>query len=264
MTTEKGARPVVTVIMPAFNSAQTLRESAQSVLDQSVDSLELIVIDDRSSDGTAAIAAELASSDSRVRLVRRSERGGPAAARNDGIAAARGRYLAFCDADDLWLPTKLERQLDVAAATGAALLYSSYHRVDADFAGSVAGFRSEGRVVEAPTRLTHAQLLRANVVGCLTAVVDTRQTGPVQMPDLPGAEDWALWLRILREGGLAVGITEPLALYRAASPGSHSAQRQRAVRAVWQVLRTEERLSVPSALLHLVTDIVAALRKSRI
>jgi len=250
--------------MPAFNSARTLRESAQSVLDQSVDSLELIVIDDLSTDDTAAIAQNLAARDARVRLISRPERGGPAAARNEGMAAARGRFIAFCDADDLWLPTKLERQLELAKASGAALIFSSYRRVDAGFAGPAAESSAPERVIHAPARVTYAELLRHNVIGCLTAVIDTRKTGPVSMPDLPGAEDWGLWLRILREGGQAVGITEPLALYRTAQQGSHSAGRWRAVRAVWRVLRAEERLSLPSAVLHLVTDAVSALRKSRV
>jgi len=263
VTIEKGGRPTVSVIMPAFNSAQTLRESAQSVLDQTWNSVELIVVDDASTDDTPALAEDLASRDARVRLIPRAEQGGPAVARNTGIAAAQGRYLAFCDADDLWLPEKLERQLELAAATGAALIYSSYHRVDAGFAGSAASFRPDGRVIQAPPRLTHAELLRRNAIGCLTAVVDRDQTGPVEMPNIPGAEDWALWLQILRNGRAAVGVREPLALYRVASAGSHSAQRRRAVGAVWRVLREQERLSWPAALRHPVTDAMAGPRTSR-
>jgi glycosyltransferase involved in cell wall biosynthesis len=264
VTIEKGTRPAVTVIMPAFNSARTLRDSAQSVLDQTVKSLELIIIDDGSTDATAEVAEQLASSDARARLIRRPVSGGPAVARNTGMAEARGRYVAFCDADDMWLPAKLERQLELTGTTGASLVYSGYHRVDADFAGTAASFRSEGRVVHVPASVSHAQLLRSNVIGCLTALVDVEQTGALSMPDIPGAEDWALWLRILRDGRLAVGIDEPLALYRAAQSDSHSARRWNAVRAVWRVLRKEEGLSVPRAAAHVAADAASALRKSRI
>lgn len=250
--------------MPVFNGARTLRRSMTSVLDQTCRNLELVVVDDGSTDETVPITDELARHDQRVRLIRRERSGGPAAARNTGIASGTARYLAFCDADDLWLPGKLERQLEEAEATGAALVYSGYHRIDSSFAGSATDFVPEGRVVHVPTRLTRAALLRRNVIGNLTAVVDTRRTGPVSMPDIPGAEDWALWLGILRAGGTAVGINEPLALYRAAQPGSHSADRRRAVRAVWQVLRQQERLAVPSAAVHLATGALAALRKNRI
>ncbi|GAB3385124.1 glycosyltransferase family A protein [Humibacter soli] len=264
MTIDKGPHPEVTVIMPAFNSARTLRDSAQSVLDQTVDSLELIIIDDGSTDDTATVAQELAAGDARVRVIRRAASGGPAVARNTGIAQARGRYLAFCDADDLWFAPKLERQFDVARRTGAALVYSAYQRVAADFAGPASAAVPGERVVHVPTELTYRQLLRSNEIGCLTALVDIQQTGPVAMPDVPGAEDWALWLHVLRTGGAAAGIDEPLALYRAAQPGSHSAQRWSAARAVWHVLRREEGLSAPRAALHLVTDAAAALRKSRL
>ena len=250
--------------MPTHNSARTLRESVASVLDQTFQSLELIVVDDGSSDASAQVVDEISTRDARVRLIRRASTSGPAVARNTGLAQARGRYLAFCDSDDLWLPTKLERQLEVLEVSGATLAYSGYHRVASDFAGTAARFRTEGRIVHVPTSLTHAQLLRGNVVGCLTAVVDVEQTGPVAMPDVPGAEDWALWLHILRDGGTAVGIDEPLALYRASQPRSHSARRWRAVRAVWRVLREEERLSAPRATGHLVTTTIAALRKNRI
>lgn len=264
MTVARDPLPLVTVVIPVFNGARTLRQSVHSVLDQTCRDLELVVVDDGSTDETAHIVEELAGQDGRVRLVRRQRSGGPAAARNTGIASGTGRFIAFCDADDLWLPSKLERQLDLAESSGAALVYCGYHRVDASFAGSAADFVPEGRVVHVPTRLSHAALLRRNVIGNLTAVVDTHLTGPVSMPDVPGAEDWALWLRIVRESGAAVGIDEPLALYRASQPGSHSADRWRAVRAVWHVLRCQEKLSGPSAAVHLLTGVVAALRKNQI
>lgn len=264
MNASREATPSVTVVMPVFNGARTLQRSVASVLDQSFGDLELLIVDDASTDATAALVEGICARDSRVRLVRREVGGGPAAARNTALAMARGRFVAFCDADDLWLPTKLERQLDLAAATGAPLLYCGYHRIAADFAGTAEEFVPEGRVVEVPERAAHGALLRRNLIGNLTAVVDRRVTGDISMPDLPGAEDWALWLRIVREHGPAAGIDEPLALYRASQAGSHSSDRWRAIRAVWTVLRRQERLSPPVAAFHLAAGIVAALRKSRI
>ncbi|MCS6711048.1 glycosyltransferase family 2 protein [Brachybacterium sp. EF45031] len=250
--------------MPVFNGAHTLEQSMGSVLDQTCADLELLVVDDASTDSSAQVVERAASADPRVRLLRRASSGGPAAARNTALASARGRYVAFCDADDLWLSHKLERQLELARTSGAALVYCGYHRIAADYAGSVAQFTPDGRVVRVPSRLTHAQLLRRNVIGNLTAVVDTARTGPVRMPDLPGAEDWALWLKVVREHGPAAGIDQPLALYRTAQAHSHSADRGRAVRAVWRVLRQQEHLSRPGAAVRLLTGIAAALRKRRI
>lgn len=249
--------------MPAYNSAATLAGSVRSVLGQTMGDLELIVADDGSTDGTAEVVEDFAAEDHRVRVLRLPGRRGPAGARNAALAVARGRFAAFCDSDDAWLPTKLERQLAVAEATGAPLVFSAYHRVDADHDG-VPGAVPDGRVVRVPGTVTHDQLLRRNVVGCLTAMVDLDQSGPLAMPDIPGAEDWATWLSVLRDGGTAVGIDEPLALYRTAQTESHSRRRWRAVCAVWRVLRDQERLGPVRAAGHLVTDAVAALHKTRI
>lgn len=250
--------------MPVFNGNATLHQSMMSILRQSVEDLELIVVDDGSSDDSVHIAERLAQTDDRVRLERREKSGGPAAARNTGIVKAKGQYLAFCDADDMWLPHKLERQLECAKRSGAALIYSSYHRIAPSFRASAEAFEPEGRVVCVPTKLTHEELLAGNKIGNLTAMVNLSVTGPVTMTDRPGAEDWALWLEITRRFGAAHGIEEPLALYRAEQKGSHSNDRLRAIRAVWRVLREQENVPRWKAAWYLMRSSIAALRKSRI
>src|SRR5256714_13067953 len=112
--------PTISVIMPAFNAAPHIRQSIQSVLAQTFDNWDLIVVDDGSTDETATLAGSF--SDSRIRCVRR-ENGGQAAARNTGIVNTHGEFIAFLDADDLWLPAKLDRQLDVARRTRADVVY---------------------------------------------------------------------------------------------------------------------------------------------
>src|SRR5690606_7575230 len=151
--------------MPVFNGARTLRQSVTSVLDQTFRSLELVVVDDASTDDTVRIAEELAKGDARVRIVRRERSGGPAAARNSRLVGGPGRFRAFCDVDGLGVPGKLERQLDLARSSGASRLYCGYHRVSADFAGTGAGFVPAGRVVYVPTELSRERLLRRNVIG---------------------------------------------------------------------------------------------------
>lgn len=250
--------------MPVYNGTATLHQSMMSILRQSVPDLELVVVDDGSSDDSAAIVERLAQEDERVRLERRPHSGGPAAARNTGIATAKGRYLAFCDADDIWLPHKLERQIACAERTGAPLIYSSYHRIEPGFHDSAEDFEPSGRVVCVPTKLTYEKLLTGNHIGNLTAMVNRAVAGPVTMPDYQGAEDWALWLTITREHGAAHGVQEPLALYRAAQDDSHSADRVRAIRAVWRVLRDQENVPRLKAAWCLARNAVGALKKSKI
>lgn len=126
------ARPLVSVIVPAFNAASTLRESVESALAGYHENIEIIIVDDGSADATAQVGEELAAEDARVSLHRR-DNGGVSAAFNSGLAAARGEYVARLDADDLWHPAKLERQLEVARRNpAAALIYTWVRYIDAD------------------------------------------------------------------------------------------------------------------------------------
>ena len=124
--------PLVTVVTPVWNAAATLAEAVASVGAQTLPSWELILVDDASTDGSREIARRLAAEEPRIRLIERAENGGAAAARNDAIRAARGRLVAFLDADDRWHPEKLARQAAFMAARGHPLVYSAYRRIAAD------------------------------------------------------------------------------------------------------------------------------------
>ena len=163
--------PLFTVVTPVWNAAATLGEAAASVAAQSLPDWEQILVDDGSTDGSRALAAALAAADPRRRLLAWDDNRGAAEARNAAIRAARGRYIAFLDADDRWHPEKLARQLAQHGATGAGLVFSAYRRIGAD--GRALG------TVAVPPRVDRAGLLRGNVIGCLTAVYDTARFGKV-------------------------------------------------------------------------------------
>lgn len=231
------AEPAVSVIMPCRNAAATLGAALDSLAAQSRTDWEVLVIDDGSQDDSAALAARRAALDPRIRPLATPGRLGVAGARNLGIAAARGRWIAFLDADDRWRPEKLALQLPVLQA-GAPIVFSAYDRVDA--AGRRLG------TVPARPRVCYRDALGGNPIGCLTGIWDRSVFGQARMPELPMHEDYAFWLALLRSGACATGLPQVLAEYRVAA-GSHSGHKRRAALAVWRILRAEPDLGWPQA-----------------
>ena len=231
--------PAVSVLMPIYNAEATLARSVASVRAQSLRDWELLLIDDGSTDGSAALAARLALGDPRIWALVPGGNRGAAAARNLGLVQARGRHIAFLDADDRWHPEKLSRQLAFMVETGAALSYTAYLRVD-----------PEDRLIahqRAWPVLDYRAMLGPNRMGCLTVIYDRARLGDQPMPEIPLQHDYALWLRLLRLGGPARGLDEPLACCRIAR-GSLSSDKAAAVRDIWRVWRREEGLSWAASL----------------
>lgn len=248
MLSREERSPLVSVVMPMHDAAAFVGAGIRSVQAQTVQEWELLVVDDSSSDDSHAVAERAAAADPRVRVLRNEGPGGAGPTRNVAIEAARGRYIAFLDSDDLWLPTKLERQLALLEVSGAPLVYSAYYKVDADFAGEAVDFTPNGRVVRPPLRLEYRHMLRQDYIGFLTAMYDTRALGKRLLPSIERRQDYALMLGILRDGHVARGLDEPLALYRAGRAGSLSANKLVAARYNWHIYRHVERLPLPRAL----------------
>ncbi|NIZ15304.1 glycosyltransferase family 2 protein [Phaeobacter sp. HF9A] len=219
--------------MPVYNAEMTLEQAVESVQAQRFEAWELLLIEDGSQDGSAEICARLSLKDNRIRLLRQPGNTGAAAARNAGLAAARGRYIAFLDADDRWLESKLQRQIAFMQETGTVFSYSGFWRRHG----------TDQYQVRVPKRVTRADLLRGNVIGCLTAIFDRTYFGELQMPLLRMRQDFAFWLLLLEHCDEAQGIDEPLAVYNV-HPHSLTAGRARAMRATWHMYRTHLGLPV--------------------
>jgi len=242
---------LVSVIMPVYNAEATMRRSIESVLAQSFAALELIPVDDGSRDGSAAIIAEYAAADPRVRPLRQAN-AGVAAARNAGIAAARGSHVAFLDSDDWWAPHKLELQLAEMRRRGALVSYTAYQRVAED-----------GRalsMVTPPAEVGYREMLGSNHIGNLTGMYD-RRLGDAEFQRI-GHEDYVFWLDRVRRAGKAVRVpaAEPLAFYLVRN-GSVSANKLRAAGWQWRIYRDVERLSLPAAAWYMLQYAGHALRK---
>lgn len=246
----EGRDPLVSVIVPVFNAGAVLERAAASVIAQDMADWELLLIDDGSGDASAQVIEHLAAHDPRIRGLRQGRNTGAAAARNAGLDAARGRYIAFLDADDAWLPQKLRLQLAYMQAQGAALSYTGFWRMTG--AGQ---FR-----VHVPARVDRTALLRHNVIGCLTAIYDRSALGSVPMPDFARSHDYALWLDILSRCDFAAGLDEPLALYFR-SRGSLTSSRLKSLAGTWEIYRVHQKLTRRASAGNLAGHVLGRYRK---
>jgi glycosyltransferase involved in cell wall biosynthesis len=207
---------LVSVIMPAYNAGRHLAESVRSVQAQTCAAWELIVVDDGSTDDTREVAQSLAAADARVRCVRRPN-GGQAAARNTGLGEARGRLIAFLDADDLWLPGKLAAQLAVLEEKGVDLVYTDGHIFSDEGAES-----AEERFHILPGEARGVEMFRvlfnSNRIGTLSVLVKRGALDAVGLFDEDRAyqncEDYDLWMRLAKNGASFYGMGEKLVRYR--------------------------------------------------
>lgn len=242
---------VVSVVMPVYNETVYLREAIRSVLQQTYISWELWIVDDGSTIDVRSAVSDLLA-DERIHFLRLFENQTVAGARNAGIQAARGRYLAFLDSDDVWLPAKLEKQIRFMQETAVPVSFTSYRR----FRGTV---KNAGRVVEALPYVDYARLLRGNPIGCLTVVVDRWHCPAPEMP-LARHEDYRTWLAIAKQGVGIYGLAEDLARYRVGE-NSLSGNKLKSLWWTWKVYRESERLSFWRSLLCLGYYIVHGISK---
>ena len=231
--TSAGEAPRVSIITAAFNAGPFIEATIDSVRKQTLADWEMLVVDDASADRTADIVQDISVQDPRVILIRLQQNSGVSVARNTALAQARAPLIAFLDSDDLWLPEKLEHQVDFMARQDAALSYTSYRRISED-GGRI------GRLLKAPSRLTYNQLLKNTAIATVTAMVDTRKTGQIRMTEAR-RDDYILWLSILKRGLLGHGLQEDLARYRVVR-GSLSSKPKRSAAWVWTVYRRVEKL----------------------
>lgn len=226
---------VVSVVMPSYNSERFVGQSIESIIAQSFRDWELIVVDDCSMDSTVEIVKGYCSRDSRISLIENRQNSGAAHSRNRAIAAARGRYIAFCDSDDMWHSEKLSHQVAFMQLFSPPLSYHNYEVIDSD--GVVQ------KVRKSPSLITYNSLLKRCEIGCLAAMYDTQITGKVYCPEIRKRQDWALWLSITREFGAARGMDETLGSYRVGH-GSISSSKLKLIGANYRVFRRVEGFNI--------------------
>ncbi|QOC23805.1 glycosyltransferase family 2 protein [Wenzhouxiangella sp. AB-CW3] len=232
----------VSVITPAHNAADVVERVVESVARQSFAALEHIVIDDGSADDTLEMLRSLQARFGALQVISQPKRGA-AQARNAGIEVARGRYIAFLDADDEWLPDKLARQIGFMEETGTLFSYGDYWRCRG-------ASKDRRKLVTGPAALTYADLLRGCPIGCLTVAYNQQAMGKMYMPEVPRGHDWGLWLKLTRDGEPARRFPGVAAIYHMQS---RSLSRNKLGKAcdIYRIYREQEGIGIPSSLRHL-------------
>jgi glycosyltransferase involved in cell wall biosynthesis len=202
------ANPLISVVTPVFNASEFIRETINSVLNQTYSNWELILIDDASTDGSGKICSEMSSKDSRIHFEIQPVNKGAAFCRNRATELASGKYIAFLDADDLWAPEKLEFQLRFMQENECDVSFTSYLHIDEK------GNSLHKRVIAIPS-LSYKKQYRNNYIGNLTGMYHAEKIGKVKSANLRKRQDWALWLEAIKKSGSpAKGINRDLAFYR--------------------------------------------------
>lgn len=235
-------KDLVSIVVPVYNAERFLEETIGHVQAQTFQEWELLLVDDCSTDAGRECIARMSRADSRIRLIVQGVNGGAARARNRGISEARGRYLCFLDADDIWLPDKLATELAAvsriqASDPGAGFFFMGYEFADEDGAGL-------GRVVHVPERITYEEALKNTTIFTSTVMIDRSRIPDedIIMPCVP-SEDTATWWQILKRHGTGYGIDRVLVRYRR-SAHTLSSNKMTAIRRIWQLYRRQEGFGV--------------------
>lgn len=226
----------VSIITPVYNAAGYVADAINSVKAQTYTDWEMWLVDDCSSDESVNVISGFLDDD-RIHLVRLDENKGAANARNTGIKMSTGRYIAFIDADDIWDCLKLEKELAFMEETGAAFAYTAYEFGDENARGT-------GKLVHPIDRLTYKKALSRTIIFTTTVMFDLDKIDrdEILMKQVP-SEDTATWWRILRNGHIAYGLDDNLAVYRRPAK-SLSSNKMTAIKRIWNLYRNEEGLGV--------------------
>ncbi len=220
---------LISIIMAAYNSEKTIEQAISSVIAQTYPQFELLVIDDCSTDNTAALIERLAQRDSRIRLIRNEKNSGVSYTRKRGLKEACGEWIAILDSDDAWRPNKLEKQIALQQEKNADLLYTG-----SAFMGS--NGNAIDYILHAPAEIDYRRLLKQNLISNSSVLV--RKTLYVKYYAIGDNmhEDFAMWLQMLKAGNVAYGVDEPLLVYRLAK-SSKSGNKFQAAKMNWNTYR---------------------------
>lgn len=229
---------MVTIVTPSWNSEKYIENTIKSVQAQTYKNWEMIIVDDCSTDRTVEIVKGISEKDSRVKVLVQDKNGGAAKARTRAMLAGEGRYVAYLDADDIWKPKKLEKQIAFMKEKDCGFSCTTYEVIDDEG-------NPKNKIIHMLPKVDYRGFLTNNLLQTVGIMVDTAKVDKkfLVMPDIRRRQDAATWLQVLKAGFDCYGIDEVLAEYRRAE-GSLSSNKIKAVKGMWILYRDVEHLSL--------------------
>lgn len=246
---------LVSIIVPVYNAEKFIKDTIKTVLNQTYQNWELLLINDCSDDKSTNIIKEYRKNDKRIHLINLAKNSGAAIARNTGIDNANGRYIAFLDADDLWDEKKLEKQLKFIKDNNYEFTYTSYEFADEQ------GNRN-GKIVIVPKQINYKQALKNTTIFTSTVIFDVKKLGKelIKMPDVKRGQDTATWWKVLKTGIVAHGLQESLSIYRR-SNNTLSSNKIKALKRTWNLYRNVEHFDILRSLFYFIVYLFNAIKR---
>jgi hypothetical protein len=244
----------VSIIVPMYNAEKFIGKAIETVLSQTYENWEMLIMNDVSTDNSLAVVNEFAKKDDRIKVVNTEKNMGVVKGRNHLIDLARGKYIAFLDADDYWHSEKLEKQIQFMKEKNASISCTEYTRVREN------GEKINEVVIK--SEISYTDMLKNNYLGCLTVMYDVEKVGKRYFKELEKNEDYVLWLEIVKDVKIIYGLKENLAYYRVLD-NSRSSNKAKTAKVRWEIYRKVEKLSLLKSIYYFLHYAVRAVLKSK-
>ena len=225
---------LISIITPVYNSEKYIAETIESVLAQTYLDWEMIIVDDCSTDNSKEIIRKYAGKDRRIHLVEFEKNSGTGKARDVALQNAKGRFVAFLDSDDKWLPEKLEKQIRFMSENNYPISFTSYKSIDENG-------KDLYRIIRVVKSVNLHQYLKNTIIGYSSSMIDLKQTGSFQIADIRIRVDTQVWISLLKKGFIAYGLDEVLMIYRVHKK-SISSNKFYAAKKTWNLYYSVEKL----------------------
>lgn len=237
------SKKLVSIITPLYNSEKYIRDTIDSVLNQTYDNWEMIIVDDCSNDSSGDIVKNYVERDKRIKYIKLEKNMGVSNARNMAIRRSKGKFIAFLDSDDIWKFNKLEKQINFMMKNNLSITFTGYKMIDDNN-------NDLNKTIKVPKEIDYKELLKGNTIGCFTVVIDKEKLGIIEMTEIKH-EDYVTWLSILKRGYKAYGLNEVLGFYRK-SNNSITTNKFNSAKWTWSVYRSVEKKSLLKSIYYFI------------